>query len=94
MKYWLSWYQPTEDARPLTYPPNKSILGWWNSGSRCSDDAHTICALVDAQSEDAAKKAVTKDWPEAKEWRFCAESDGKLSDRFPLSDWMKERMTA
>ena len=45
--------------------------------------------------EAAAKYAVYADWPEAERWQFCEEHDGSaLSDRFPLSDWMRERIAA
>ena len=92
-RYWVSWYQPTEDERPLTFPPNESILGWWNSGQRLEPAAWTICAVVEAKTEAAAKKTVRKDWPEAKEWRFVeeVEPDYRPGDRFPLGAWMKPR---
>lgn len=90
MYFWISWYQPTEDHRPLTYPPNESVLGWWCSGS--TDDSSVLCALVRAKDEDDAKAAITKDWPEANDWRFCNEKpDLSLSDRFMLTDWMEPR---
>jgi hypothetical protein len=93
--WWVSWYQPTEDARPLVYPPHEKILGWWNTGFRCEDDAHTLCALVQAETEEDAKAAIRLDWPEVTEWRFFEPSDGKLSDRFPLNPkWMPERFLA
>ena len=93
MRFWLSWYEESEDYRPLTFPPNEAILGWWCSGY-CSDDSSTIVALVEAGSEEAAWKAVRLDWPEAVRERFCeAREDSYLpGDRFPLSDWMKERI--
>lgn len=92
--WWISWYQPTEDERPLTFPPNEAILGWWNSGSRCSDNAHTICAVVRAETEEEAKAAVRKDWPEAEDWRFCGETGGLPGNRFPLGEWMTPRFEA
>lgn len=87
MRYWVSWYQPTKDYRPLTYPPNEAILGWWCSG------ASTLCALVSASDKVEAGAAITKDWPEAKEWRFVYEKGDKWlpGDRFPLKDWMRDR---
>lgn len=90
-RFWISWCQPTDDERPLAYPPNESILGWWNSGM--TDAAWTLCAVVESPNEAAAKKAVRKDWPEAEEWRFCreVEEDYQPGDRFPLSNWMKRR---
>ena len=94
--YWLSWYQPTEDHRPLKFPSNEKILGWWCSGVRCSDDASTLCAMVVATSKDEAKRHISENWPEAEDWRFCEESeDLELGDRFPLSsDWMVKRFCA
>ena len=93
--YWISWYQPTDDERPLNYPPNDAVLGWWNSGSRCSDCAHTLCAWVSAPDEETAKSAVQRDWPEAVEWRFCEKRDRIDSgDRFRPTNWMIPRMDA
>jgi hypothetical protein len=90
---WISWHQPTEDHRPLTYPPNKAIMGWWCSGYSGRDAI--ICALVDASDEPTAQAAVLKDWPEAERWRFCEARDNtNLGDRFPLKAWMLERMPA
>lgn len=93
LRFWLSWVQPTEDHRPLTYPPNEAIIGWWCSGYTPEDHA-TICALVEAVDEEGAKLAVLKDWPEAGEWRFCEQFglSWQPNDRFPLSDWMQERI--
>lgn len=91
--YWISWYQPTEDYRPLSFPPNEAVLGWWCTGTRCDDDASTLCAWVRAGDEEAAKAAVLRDWPEAAEWRFCEQRGHvETGGRFPLSDWMRERM--
>lgn len=93
-RYWLSWYQPTDDYRPLTDPPHPQILGWWCTGYNNQDHA-TICALVEAGSEQDAKVYVEVSWPESAtaEWRFCERRDDwKPTDRFPLSPWMKERL--
>lgn len=96
MFYWLSWYQPTEDYRPLKDPPNPAILGWWCSGER-ADGAATLCACVIGENESHARNAVRIDWPEAQEWRFCKpveEIGWRPSDRFPLVDWMRVRFAA
>lgn len=93
--YWISWYQPTEDYRPLTYPPNKSVIGWWCSGYRDLDDAATLCAWVRAENEEEAIKTILKDWPEAEEWRFNEKRGDDWEgpgDRFTLPDWAKERV--
>lgn len=94
-RYWISWYQPTEDYRPLSDPPNEHVLGWWCSGSRISDDAATLCAVVAGADEHEAKAAVKCDWPEATEWRFVEEkpSDFIPGDRFPVEGgWVKQRL--
>ena len=96
-RFWISWYQPTEDYRPLADPPNAAVLGWWCSGYRCSDEAATLCALVAAEDERRAEAAVKVDWPEAEEWRFCEEraDDWRPTDRFPIeSEWARERIGA
>ena len=93
MRFWMSWIVAEEDYRPLTYPPNAAILGWWKSGEDMDGNA-ILCGLVQASDEDSAENAVTKDWPGI-EWRFVnPESDNYVvtSDRFPLSDWMTSRM--
>jgi hypothetical protein len=98
MRYWISWWQPTEDYRPLNDPPaNLNVLGWWCSGHKGDEaDTPSICALVQADSEAAARKAVYKDWPEAEsaEWRFVTEESETFlpNDRFPLKDWSKIRL--
>ncbi len=95
--FWMSWYQQSEDYRPLTYPPNAAILGWWCSGVRDDDEGSSIlCAAVLAESMELAEAAVHLDWPEAREWRFCSERDLNFlpGDRFPLAAWMAERFLA
>ena len=94
--YWVGWVQPTADYRPLTYPPNQAILGWWCTGKLLSDhvyDGATLAALVKASDEATAKTAVLNDWPEAKDWRFCdgMKSLPVLGSRYPLAAWMQER---
>lgn len=102
-RYWCSWVCEEDDHRPLTYPPNEGILGWWCSGYTPEDHA-TLCALVEAESVDHVREVVLKDWPEfvkdwpsfgGQLWRIEPEevaSDWLPIDRFPLSDWMKERI--
>jgi len=105
LRVWISWIQPTDDHRPLNYPPkNPHVLGWWCTGE--CDDGATLCAVVDIPSElltaegtlldleEAAKLAIQLDWPEASTWRFIEErpSDWIPNDRFPQSPWMKDRL--
>lgn len=96
-RYWVSWVQETKDYRPVDYPPNRKILGWWCSGSD-SDEHAILCAVVEAKSMPEARDAVYIDWPEATEntdWRFFEEKpvDFIPGDRFPLSDWMESRFS-
>jgi hypothetical protein len=94
-RYWISWWQPGADCRPLHFPPKEHrVLGWWRSGT---DDARTsICALVAASTEWTAKAFVAEDWPESidAEWRFVEEkaNDWMPGERFPLSGWMEVRV--
>jgi hypothetical protein len=94
MFWWISWRQTTADYRPLTFPPNEAILGWWCSG--CGDDYATICAMVRADSEKSARAAVKIDWPEAAHWRFCEPRETPMLDggRFKQEGWMLERFAA
>lgn len=88
-RYWISWYQPTTDYRPLydskkeKEPLNKL---YWCSGQR-GDGQWTMCAVVDAKNGKEAKKTVQKYWPEAEEWRFCSLKDRKFmpGDRFSVT---------
>ena len=96
VRYWVGWYQPTEDYRPMMYPPNEHILGWWCSGQRFSDDAWMVVAVVEADGEEGVEAAILEDWPEVEEWNFITEQGSNFvpGDRFPLSDWMVERFGA
>lgn len=94
-RYWVSWYQPTDDERPITFPPNPAILGWWCTGEKGDGSAFTICALVRALSPQEAQQAVLTDWPEVAEYRFFSQVESGWKppeDRFPRSSWMLPRM--
>lgn len=92
-RFWVSWVQPTDDYRPLTFPPNEGIIGWWCSGYD-SDDNATLVALIEAESKESVEKAIKLDWPEFQTFRFFEKWDegSRLSDRFVLDDWMRERL--
>ena len=92
-RWWMSWIVTDEDYRPLTYPPNPAILGWWCTGYDARG-RNILCGLVQAETLELAQAAVLQDWPGI-EWRFSDERPVFYvldSDRFPLSDWMKQRM--
>lgn len=86
-RFWISWYQPTEDFRPLIYPA-ENTLGYWCSGF--SEAGNVMCALIEATNQSSAYKTITKSWPEAVVFRFCDEvdKDWKPGDRFPVAKWM------
>jgi len=91
--WWVSWVQSTKDFRPMTDPPNATILGWWCTGFDAEERA-ILCAAVLAKTERDAKRNVAIDWPESRgaEWRFSQPLESlELSDRFPLKGWAKER---
>jgi hypothetical protein len=82
MRYWISWYQPTEDWRPL----KTGIPHWCTGFTGSTPTEYTICAIVDADNEDAAKTRILEDWPEAHNWRFCSPRPDDYmppTDRFP-----------
>ncbi len=99
--FWCSWYQPGLDHRPLKYPPNEQIIGWWCSGYAMDDNGDftvsIICAWVKAASAKDVVKAVNKDWPEITsldQFRFCEEHPFVSNERFSVEsyDWMKKRV--
>lgn len=86
MRHWFSWYQPTEDYRPIKWPLPPHIPHYWCSG-QVADDSYSLVAVVDAPDEEGAIAAVREYWPDMGELRFCEEKeDGWLpqSDRFPV----------
>lgn len=94
-RYWISWWQPGDDPRPLHFPPKEArVLGWWGTGS---DGTRTsICAVVAASTEWTAKAAVAEDWPESidAQWRFVEVKPADWepeSSRFKIDHWMKPR---
>lgn len=96
-RYWISWWQPGHDPRPLHFPPkDERVLGWWRTGT--DGERTAICALVKADVSDTALAAVEMDWPESRraEVRFIDPQHPKWmpGDRFPLADWMLRRIAA
>lgn len=88
---WISWYQPTDDHRPVNYPPTEKVLAWWCTGHSAIHGA-TLVALVDVDDQEQAEYNVKLNWPEAEKWRSCEDKEDKVfSDRFPVEDWMIER---
>lgn len=78
--WWVSWYQPTEDHRPIISPPIKLFGWWWCTGYRCHDEAATLVAFLEADNEKEAKKILEEYWPETiiAEWRFFDKTDKSI----------------
>ena len=83
--FWVSWYQPTDDYRPLPVPPKSIVKGYWCTGCRDADAASTMVAWVRAEDAACAMARIKEYWPEAAEWRFCDErAEGwQPNERFP-----------
>lgn len=92
--YWVSWYCP-----PNVMGKFELHSPWWVSGFRMSDDAETVCAAIQAVSEDQARLKIVMShdadfvkWAsEGIEWRFVNERPDDWTpygDRFPSDDWM------
>lgn len=92
--FWMSWYQDTEDHRPLNYPPNDGVLAWWCSGE--GEEGYTLCAYVVAEDEEEMLKVVAIDWPELNtvdKLRFAEQRPCVIdSDRFIPPDWSASRL--
>lgn len=82
--WWISWYQPGKDCRPLTWPPPSPILAYWCTGGAIDGPA-TLVALVRAPSADHARAAVIDPgaWPDAGDERFCDRRSIEPGPRFP-----------
>lgn len=88
--YWISWWQ---DQQPFEFAP------WWVSGWRCgeAEDQPSICAAVQAESENAAKAAIIaahdSPQPDDLDWRFIEERPDDwtpYNSRFEKADWMPD----
>lgn len=69
-RFWCSfWAGDGSDMRPIytTVPPD---FHWWCSGEREQNPPHSICCVIDSESEAAAYSVARKFWPELEE-RFC-----------------------
>jgi len=87
--FWLSWWhEEGMGGFELRWP-------WWFTGTRCADDAESVCAAIRAATPEDAKEAVMAAYderPERIEWRFCQARPDDWSpcgDRFPKARWME-----
>lgn len=97
--FWTSWKhyfkeddEASQDYRPLTYPPNEGVLGWWCTGE--GDNYFTLVGMIKADTEEKAWEVVSVDWPGYEERFIESVTDLTLSDRFRLEGWAKERFAA
>lgn len=94
-RFWTSWYEPVHEWHHIdgpentaeyltpTWPDTIKVLGEWVTGQRMSDDAQTVCALLEAPDRASVKAALEA---EKREIRFISWRDKDYqppSDRFP-----------
>lgn len=84
MRFWIGWNEPGDDPRPTAWPL-PPLIHYWISGE--GDGYHTLCAVVDAASEAAAKDLIDSLWYPT-DWRFCQEKADtwRPGERFPWPD--------
>lgn len=92
-RFWISWYEHADDYRPRTWPLPEAVPAYWCSGE--APGAFTVCAIVDAPTEDAAQEIIGAHWnPGPLQLRFCQEVDQGWrppGDRFPWPAWAEGR---
>ncbi len=72
--WWVSWEQPGDDYRALTWPPTPpEVLAYWCTGGDADGTFSTVVALVRAIDDAAVWAAIRHPdaWPDAGEERFC-----------------------
>lgn len=83
MRYWISWWSKKE--------PENLPFDAWVSGERVNwdftTDSYSICAVIDAESEQAAYDLARQYYPDLEE-RFCIPKpdDFQPGDRFQKKD--------
>ena len=82
-RYWVSWWSGYYEDEGCTKPPFQI----WISGQRDRDenrDECSLCAVIDARSEDDIWAYINKHFPDY-EKRFCniKETDYIPGNRFP-----------
>jgi hypothetical protein len=99
---WISWHQPTDDFRPLHFPPRDEVLGWWKSGNapnatvgKRGSVVTRLVAMVAADDEKTAREVILHEWPEAEDWMFCCDHEEPFELEYsPYRDspmWIRER---
>lgn len=96
--FWVGWQFKGADWRPIHFPPNEGILGWWKTGEAgCGEPTiSTLVGWVEAETEEAAVALVSEEWDvdlRGGDLRFVEQKQKVVtSDRFPTKDWMVGRL--
>lgn len=96
--FWVGWQFKGADWRPIHFPPNEGILGWWKTGeAACGEPTiSTLVGWVEAETEEAAVALVSEEWDvdlRGGDLRFVEQKQKVVtSDRFPTKDWMVGRL--
>lgn len=111
-RFWISWYEPlddTEDYRPRKWPLAPAIVAYWCTGHSVSlrktkngnedafYDSASLCAIIDAENEPAAKQAVEDQGWSPATWRFCDQvstTHWPEPTRFPVPNYATARRQA
>lgn len=82
-RYWVSWYSRNEEG-VCTEPPFDAWCTGYAINADFECDEETICAMVDAPSEEAVWEAIARHYPDYRQ-RFISvrEPDATPNDRFP-----------
>lgn len=75
----IRFKQPTEDPRPVSFPPKHP---YWVTGA--GEGYHTLVAYVDSRAQ------LFKFWPEAYDLEWRSVTGYEFTDRFPKPDWFEE----
>ncbi len=76
MRFWVSWWTSQDEDKGCTTPP----FDYWTSGYRFpkgdmeEDTESSVCAVIDADTEDDVWEGVAKYFPDY-EARFCEERE-------------------
>ena len=73
--------QPTEDYRPITFPPPHP---YWCSGYSLDNEMNTTPILIAFLNNE---EELYQYWPEAENPEFEEVDEVTFSDRFPKPDW-------
>lgn len=79
----LTWYQPTEDPRPIEWPIN---FPYWNKTSYPTTGLHELIAIIRAPKIEAIR-LVKQNWPEAIDIATYHAPNLTIPDGWAWPDW-------